>query len=254
MKRIFILFILFLAAITANAQTSKTNPRNEKKEPLSSQVKTLNQHIDDLIRDVDLLYSVYDGMEDKWFKDNKKKIEKIDGVKGQQKKQNDTINQVNDSINTIEKEMEWVNELRAYYENGTLDDLYKGDAMHPSANVTTLRLHMQLLGKNYPKKMNDLMLMAECANSLNVEYNAARNNEYRTQLGKMTECDTKWAIDGLLAVHGDIKNEIDKWDGHTLMDFMTFRKYLMNEYGVELDVDFPFLAEQARKKVELSKK
>ena len=48
---------------------------------------------------------------------------------------------------------------------------------------------------------------------------------------------------------GDIKNEIDKWNEHTLKGLMTLRTNLMNEYGVDLDKDFPYLAEQAWKSI-----
>lgn len=261
MKQILLLFALFFAMVV-NAQNSKVvsvrlnsqNGQNNKKDSSHAQVDAINQRADALIKDIDSLYLKYDTMDDKWFQDKKKTKGKMDEVKGQQTAQQNRIKEANDNIENIKEEMKWIDELRAYYENGTLDDLYKGDALHPCANVTTLQLHMRLLGKNYPKKMDDLMLMAECANSVKGEYNAARNNDYRNRLDKMTECDTKWTIDGLLAVHGEIKEEVDKWDSHTLMGFMTFRKYLMNEYGVDLDADFPFLAEQARKKIELIQK
>lgn len=261
MKQILLLFALFFA-IVVNAQNSKTvsvrpnsqNSQNNKKDNSSAQVDAINQRADALINDIEALYRKYDTMNDKWFQDKKKTKGKMDEVKGQQTTQQNRIKEANNNIENIKEKMKWIDELRVYYENGTLDDLYKGDALHPCANVTTLHLHMQLLGKNYPKKLDDLLLMAECANLVKEEYNATRNNDYRNRLGKMTECDTKWVIDGLLAVHGEIKEEVNKWGGHTLMDMMTFRKYLMNEYGVELDTDFPFLAEQARKKVELPKK
>lgn len=256
MKKLhLIIFALFIAVI-ASAQrpiTVKQFPNNANQKesiPTATQVAEVNQRVNALIKDIESLYSQYNGMSDQWFKnekDIKTKMQKE--VKDLQEEQQKSINTANNSIETIKNEMKWIDELRAYYGNGSLDDLYRGDQQHPKADVSTLRLHMQLLGKDYPKKMDDLLEMAECASSINKEYNAALNKEYRNRLGKVAECDTKWDIDGLLAVHGDVKNEIDKWNDRTLPGLMTLRRYLMNEYGVDLDKDFPVLAEQAWKSI-----
>lgn len=254
MKKILLIVMLFLA-MGANAQQLKksnnsANPKNEN--PTPEQVAELNQRINALINDIESLYSQYKGMSDQWFQ-NKKEIDKKfngeNGVKKEQQAQLVMINEANGKITTIKGELKWIDELRNYYEKGSLDDLYRGNSDHPCADVATLMLHKQLLGSNYPKKIDDLLLLAESAQSLKEEYDAARNKDYRNRLRNMAECDIKWDIDGLLAVHGDIKKEMDNWEEHTLKGLMDKKSYLMNEYGVDLDKDFPYLAEQAWKSI-----
>lgn len=268
MKKLhLIIFALFIASFANAQQPIVANKANQKENfPTATQVAEVDQRVKALIKDIESLYSQYEGMSDQWFKDENRINEKFygkkgakngkkggkngeKGVKNEQGEQQKAIGVADSTINVIKGKLDWIDKLRDYYENGSLDDLYRGDQQHPKAEVSTLRLHMKLLGKDYPKKMDDLLLLAESAQSLKEEYDAARNKDYRNRLRNMAECDIKWDIDGLLAVHGDIKKEMDNWEEHTLKGLMDKKSYLMNEYGVDLDKDFPYLAEQAWKSI-----
>lgn len=257
MKHIVLLFLLSLsmAALAQGHKVTKMPPTSPTKNgtngSTATQVDNLNQRIDILLKDINSMYNVYDEMDDKWFKEKKDKQKKMEEVKTQQGDQRTRNEKAVDSIKEINAQMEWIRNLRDYYEKGSLDDLYRGDNLHPHADTLTLGLHKQLLGENYPKKIDDLMLLAECASLLEKEYNEGRNQEYRNRLAKMDDCKTKRDLDDLLDIHGDIKEDVDKWEDYSLKGYTEFKEYMRTEYGRELDVNFPFLAEQARKKVEL---
>lgn len=272
MKKLLLLFTLFLTmAVAAQKPTAQKVQINTKtsigsNENLSASVKDINNRVDALVKDIEALYDTYNTMEDKWFqndgggvlgffkKDNKEKESKIGRVQMQQDSLRNRIEKAQNVIDSLKSELRWIDTLRMYYEKGSLDDLYRGDDRHPKADLKTLQLHKKILGTNCPKKMDDLLLLAQCAQSLNEEYNAPRNRDYLNRLGKVADCDTKWDLDGLLAVYGDIKDEVDKWKDNSLRGFMTFKNYLKTEYGVDLETDFPDLAKQARKKAGLSNK
>lgn len=259
MKQIVLLFAVLLA-FTANAQTVRKNPKpavgKAKGSVDSTQINDLNQRVADLINEVDSLCQIYNGMNDKWFQ-GKAIDARMKDVKQQCDKAKESMENANTAIDSIKEEMAWIDELLKYYDSHSLDELYRGDGRHPCASVPTLKLHQKLLGTNYPKKIDDLLLLAESASSLKEEYDAEKNKRYQNGLKLITGCDTKWNIDGLLAVHGYIKDELDKGKGSeisTLKELMEFEKYLMNEYGVDLDADFPYLAKQAWAKLPIGRK
>lgn len=242
MRRILIIIAALSTAIIANAQNKEPNALDSIKDKMSAlteQVQSLYNDIAELNKYVNKdanFRKVYQNPEDSFNELKEERDNLIEEIKG-----------INTEKIDIENEQHWIDTLRTYYENGSLDDLY------PHADTLTLRVHKQLLGKNYPKKLDDLLVMVECANLLKVEYDASRNENHRKRLSNVAESDMKWIIDGLLAAHEKVKKNVDNWTDYSLMGFITFRKSLQNELGVLLDT-FPFLAEQARKKVELSKK
>ena len=77
MKKLhLIIFALFIAVI-ASAQrpiTVKQFPNNANQKesiPTATQVAEVNQRVNALIKDIESLYSKYNGMSDQWFKNEK---------------------------------------------------------------------------------------------------------------------------------------------------------------------------------------
>lgn len=159
---------------------------------------------------------------------------------------NNEIADIDKQIKTIEDDGKWIESLRDYYTNGSLDNLY----IH--ADTLMLQVHKQILGPDYPKQMDDLMVMVESSNLLKQKFNSSVNEMYVNKVKQLKNCSTKWKIKKLLDNYGVINNNVMSWtmgEKHSLYDMMVFKKDLNESQGINIDKDYPYLAEEIIKSV-----
>lgn len=234
-KRLFFSLLSFGFVILGCAQSPNTN--------LLQKYKDIANNIDNITTQID---SLKIGIHDQYIKycdlspyTNKKTLEnalkeldiKKDALRNR-------IIELNDSIITVDKECQRILSIRYYYENGNIDSLF----IH--ADLTSLQIHKQLLGKEYPKIMDDLQILLECRNIMTNSYDARQNNVHLEKIEKVESCETKDYLKGLLLIHKDITDEVYNWlreEKHSLYSMAVFSKLLNDNYGISLEEDFIYL-------------
>ena len=227
---------------TANPTINGTNSNYEERlANLSNQFNTLLQDIDADYQSYlksDLYKKLYAGDKDKTFNEISETIRALE-IKRQT---------LPSSIDSLEARQKWVNEVRNYYSSTNIDVLYA------HADLVSLSIHKQILGNNCPSVINELQVLLECAELIKNPYNAVQNSQGRKNLQGVRQCERKDYLLGLLDIYDMVSANVDTWINDkkcSLSDFITFYNYLQGEYGIDLDKDFPFLAERVRKAVVL---
>lgn len=252
MKRTFILQVLMLGLPTlalAQAQPVGSTPAQE---PRVKQVYELCDQVDAIIQDINLEYAKYINDTAHYKKLYKNSIARTITFYKLKKEVKDTrkkIKTTNESIEKIKEEIKWVDTLNGYYTSHQLDPLFE------AIDGSTLQVYKRLLGNDAPKSVHDLLIMQDCVDLLKREYNEKANEDCLRLLKGVADCDTKEELEGLLQTHSAIVSETNGWSSaeHTLYELMDFRKYLREEYGVDLEKNYPFLADKARKSVKFGK-
>lgn len=133
--------------------------------------------------------------------------------------------------------------LRDYYEKD-IDSLYE------LSNMRSLQIHKQMLEGEPPQIMNDLEILFACLDLLENECDETKIAGGLEQLEKVRECYTKKYIRALLIWQKTIAGEVNHWlqgDDHSWFALALFRGKLYEDYGVNLDIDYPYLASEVRK-------
>ena len=180
---------------------------------------------------------------DSLIKNPKDCYEKLNKEKA---KWNDSIKTIQTRINNLKKDS-WVEDLRKYYQNGKIDQLYA------HADLLLLSTHKDILGENYPKKMDSLEVLLKCSELFKNKYNANDNKAYQEKLKEVSECETKNSLQYLLSQQKDITDEVDEWikdeKKHTLFGMKMFYNEIEDGYKVSFEEDYPYLAQIVRDKV-----
>lgn len=248
MKRTIILYFLLLGIPILALAQAKLEASTQTQDSFVLQVNELCKQVDSIIQDINREYEKYkkDTIHYEILYKNKL-VQTITSkkLKDEEKDTREKIEKINDSIDEIKQEIAWVDTLNGYYTNHQLDLLF--DAIDWPA----LQVHKRLLGNDAPKAVNDLHIMHECADLLKRECNEKANRECLSLLDKVGNCDKKEELKTLLQMHSAITSETNGWSvkEHSLYELMDFRKYLHEEYGVNLEKDYPYLAEKSRKTV-----
>lgn len=233
MKRILFLFIIMTFVISNYAQENDSLYSFPSKiSEITQQILDFNRYLESLKEPVNKLYDEI--------------VAQDTDFSTQLNELNNEIADIDKQIKTIEDDGEWIESLRDYYTNGSLDNLY----IH--ADTLMLRVHKQILGPDYPKQMDDLMVMVESSNFLKQKFNSSVNEMYVNKVKQLKNCSTKWKIKKLLDNYGVINNDVMSWtmgEKHSLYDMMVFKKDLNESHGINIDKDYPYLAEEIIKSV-----
>lgn len=228
------------------AKTKEGKPVNSAPEgdDLSAKIIDIENQIESIKAEIHSLYLSYS--EQPLFSDKKHQTEAFAKIDKEKADLRTRINRINDSIAALEEKYQWMERLRDYYEEGTFD------ALIVQSDLVSLKIHKSILGKNYPKVMDNIQTMLEAAELLTKGYDAKQNQKYVQSLKNVQECERKEYLIGLLQVHKDITDEVNSWlakEEHTLYSMAIFQNYLLNNYGVALDADYPWLAAKVREAV-----
>lgn len=234
MKRIvIIIFLMIFASISQAQNVDKIKELPQRLEEINKQISDFNNYIESIRNVTDSLYNV---IQSNGGGDIENKIQEV----------NNEIITIENSIEAIQNYNKWIDDLRVYYTNSPVDMLFA------QSDTLSLRVHKQILGQNYPKRMDDLIKMHECANLLNQEFNKSYVGDAVQTIKGVINCSTKWKIKKLLDNYATISDEVDKWiatEEPTLYNMMAFRKKLNENYNINIDDDYPYLAAKIRQKV-----
>lgn len=207
----------------------------------------ISQRLDALNDSIDSVYKRYN--DNKLFSDK----EYRNNVFAKLDNEIRTLRAKEDSLNVVivngERKLQWVDKLRAYYEDTDIDTLYA------HSDLVSLDTHIKILGTSHPKVMDELKVLFEGKQLLFRKMDPTGNAKARNNLKKVRDCDSKEYLDGLLAVHKEVTEEVEKWlreNNHGMYDAQLLYRRIDNNYGVSLDTDFPYLAGKVREKVKES--
>lgn len=216
----------------------------EGENDLSAKIIDIESRIESIKAEIHSLYLSYSKQQ--LFSEKKYQAEAFAKLENEKADLRIRINSINDSINDLEEKNKWVESLRDYYERVNVDSLIV------QSDLVSLKIHKSILGKKYPKVMDDLQAMLEAAELLTQGYDEKQNQKYVQILKNVQQCERKEYMMGLLQVHKDITVEVNNWlakEEHTLYNMTVFQNYLFNNYDVALDTDYPWLAAKVRESV-----
>lgn len=235
MKKTAILIIVVFLAPPCFSQVKK-QPEFQKK------IEDIEKHIRDLQHQQEfIIHNEWKKIQnDSLTKNPKECFEKLNKEKT---RCTDSIKAVQARINNL-KQDNWVRDLRIYYQNGKIDQLYA------HADLRSLSKHIKILGENHPKVMDDLEILLRCSELLHKEYNAKENEQCQAQLKEVQECATKESLQYFLSVQNDITAEVNEWikddKNHTLFGIMAFYYEIEDAYKISFDEQFPYLSQKVR--------
>lgn len=224
-------------AVPTNATNGGSN--------LSEKINDIENQIESLKTEIHSIYLSYS--KQPLFSDKKAQTEAFNRVEKEKKDLQTRIVRINDSITILEENHQWIERLREYYEKRSIDTLFV------QSDLVSILVHKSIIGNIYPKVMDYIQTLLEGAELLTKEYDAKQNQKYVQSLKNVQQqCERKEYLIGLLQVHKDITDEVNNWmakEEHTLYSMAVFQNYLINNYGVALDTDYPWLATKIRETV-----
>ena len=254
MKRLFLLIITIGVVLFGNAQKVKNVGTGLRQKTVKAQtldavlgsIDNINHQIDSL---KDFIHSEYQGYNtQKLYTDKKFRNDTLANIDREKEALQNKIKEDISIVYSLKEEYKSVDRLREFYDKGNIDTLYA------HADQITLCIHKKIFGNDYPKIMDDLQVLLECAELLAQGYDEKKNKASIQNLKGVRQCDTKELLEGLLLVQKDVSDEVNSWikdEEHTLYSLVMFRKYLFNNYGITLDADFPYLSAKVTEIVKL---
>lgn len=257
MKKIFVIFIMLNVVSTGYAQDAKRTDSQQQhnSESLNSQrtfdgltgrIADINSLIDNLKKDIEEEYQKYSSTE--MYTNEKTRDADFATLGAEMESLRILEKELNHDIDFLKNEYQAVDRIRKYYENSNIDSLFA------HADLMSLQIHKNIFGVEYPKVMDNLQILLECADLLEHKYDSKKKELGRQKLKDVPPCETKEYLDGLLAVQEDITDEVDSWtkdEEHTLYSMTKLRNYLYNNYEISLEIDFPYLYNKVIENVEL---
>ena len=257
MKKIFALLIAINAVVLGYSQEEqRTGLRSMQSlepqtaehtsEELVRRIRSVNHQIAQLKSDIITEYQGYN--KDKLYTDENARNADFNKLEKEKTSLRNQIKEIDQSIQSLNDEYQAVERIREYYEKGNIDTLFN------HTDLLSLQIHKKIFGAEYPKVMDELLILLECAGLLKQEYNLMRKSSGRKRLKDVQQCKTKEYLDGLLSIQEDITNEVSSWikdEEHTFYDIVLFRNYLYNNYAISFDVDFPYLYKKIIERIEL---
>lgn len=249
--------IAIYVVVSGYAQTHKqSNPQRQqvsaksvvmqRPKSLIKRIADINHQIDSLNNDIHREYQGFN--EQKFYTDTKLRKDSLANLEREKEALQKMIDENKAMVTSLEKEYQAVDSILEYYEKGNIDTLYA------HVDLMTLHIHKKIFGESYPRVMDDLQILLECAALFDKEYDEEQNKTCIQNLNDVRQCDTKDLLEGFLLVHKDVADEVNSWikdEEHTLYSMVMFRRYLYNNYGVTLDADFPYLSAKVVEMVQL---
>ena len=127
------------------------------------------------------------------------------------------------------------------------------DTLFSHCNPISLRVYKQIFGENYPSVMDELQILLECSEALKKKYDEEQIQTCLQKCQRVRECPTKEYLEEILPLYKDITEEVDKWlldNDHSLYSMAIEIDVINDNYGVDLESDFPFLANKIRETVQ----
>ena len=236
MKKIVLLLIVINIVSLGYAQDS-----------LIVRISDINQKIDGLKNDIQEKHQEF--RKQKLYTDKKTRDAIFDKLEKQKEGLQSQIKGLSAETDSLKKGLEVVDKLREYYETNNIDSLF----IH--ADPLSLQTHRTILGEDYPKVINDLQILLECADLLRSGYDKVKNSSKREVLKSVQNCKTKEHLDILLSEQKDLTDEVNNWmkvEKHTIYSMVTFQREMHSAYGISLDADFPYLYRKIVEKLELN--
>lgn len=227
-----------------NAQNGKgisTNFGQKTKKPQTPDaifggIATINHQIDSLKGLIHSEYNEY--ATQKLYTDERFRNDSLASIETEKAAMQNKLNEDTCVINSLKEEYRAVDRIRDYYKKENIDTLFA------HSDLTTLSIHKQILGEDYPKVMDDLHILLGCLDLLTKQYDEKGNKTLIQNLERVQQCDIKEKLEGFLLVQKDVTEEVDVWvknGEHTLYGFVAFLRQIHNNYGITLDTDLPFL-------------
>lgn len=227
-------------------QVSEATVPDQMSKSLIDRIVNVNLQIDSLNCDIRREYQEFSNQ--KFYTDKKFRKDSLTNIEKKKVALQKKIDESKVIITSLENEYKAVDNISEYYEKGNIDSLY----IH--ADQMTLIIHKKICGEKYPKVIDDLQVLLECAESLKKMYDEKQNKTCIQRLKGVRKCDTKELLEGFLLVQKDVTDEVNSWiknEAHTLYSLVIFRRYLYNNYGITLDSDFPYLSAKVIEMVKL---
>lgn len=207
--------------------------QNEKESDLFSKIDNINRQIENLRYEIDREYERYSN-ETRFNEDTLAYLDREKDVL------RDVIKIFEDSIAQIEKDLRFDSVLRDFYSKDI-------DVLFTCTDLVSMQVHKRILGKNYPRVMDNLQILLECKELFKKEFNEKQNQAYQQKLNVVQQCEAKEHLSDLLDLHQEISADVDSWikSEHSLYEMML----LYRDYSVTIDDDYPWLAAKIRKAV-----
>lgn len=238
MKKTALLTILLALAAPCFSQVKQQSEFQRSVEEKEKQIRTLQNEQKTII------HSEWTKIQNDSLTVNPKEcFEKLNKEK---KSCNDSIKAVQSRIKKLEQDS-WIRDLRIYYQNGKIDQLYA------HADLKSLSTHIMILGKDHPKVMDDLEILLRCSELLQKEYNAKDNEQFLAQLNEVPDCATKESLQYLLARQNEVTERVENWikedKKHILFGMWDLCNEINEVYSVSFDEQYPYLSQKVRDKV-----
>ena len=214
---------------------------NAQDLPFSNEIGDINKQIDSLEQEIHERYK--QGKNNDLYNDEQSRQIYFAGLAKQKALLRNNITMLEAIIETSKTKLQWIETLRNYYSTTPIDTLFS------HSDPTSLKVHKQILEKRYPKVIDELQILMECSDALKNEYNEKRNQSCLHNLQKVQNCRSKEYLEGVLQVQLAITEEVDNWiskEEYSLYDIFKLADKLYKDYEVDLESDFPFLANKIR--------
>lgn len=123
------------------------------------------------------------------------------------------------------------------------------DTLFSHCNPISLRVYKQIFGENYPSVMDELQILLECSEALKKKYDEEQIQTCLQKCQRVRECPTKEYLEGLLSLYKDINDEVALWlldKDYSLYSMAIEIAYINDNFGIDLEFDFPYLANKIR--------
>lgn len=234
MKKILLVFIVLGIVASGYAQqpqdlTGKINGVNQQIEGLKALIEKEHQ-----------AYSSQTQYTDKGYE------EAVNTFNQEKKVLTDSIASIQADIKKLDKEYQWLEDLRKFY-------LQNMDTVFAHADLVSLDYHKKILGENYPKEMDELKILLDCSAILTKAYNETDVQIGLQKLKDFKPCKSKEYLENLLELHEEVTGDVNRWKNEndfSLFSMMLLYDDLFSKYRISLETDYPYLAGEVRKAVQ----
>ena len=214
---------------------------NAQDLPFSNEISDINKQIDSLEQEIHERYK--QGKNNDLYNDEQYRQIYFAGLAKQKALLRNNITMLEAIIETSKTKLQWIETLRNYYSTTPIDTLFS------HSDSTSLKVHKQILEKRYPKVMDELQILLECSEALKKKYDEEQIQTCLQKCQRVRECPTKEYLEGLLSLYKDINDEVALWlldKDYSLYSMAIEIAYINDNFGIDLEFDFPYLANKIR--------
>lgn len=235
-----------LETIQKKAEEAKTVNVSGKAGNLTKNIVEINEKIANLKKEIGMEYDKY--AKEKFYSDKNYQTATFDSLDKDIKSLERQIKAINDSVAAMKKENDtFMEKLKYFYSDTNIENLYG------KADLVSLEIHRTILGRDYPKVMDELIILLQCSNSFSQKYNEKENSQCLQQLKSVRQCNLKDSLEYLLLSYKEVSDEVENWKKsdreHSLYSMMSLLSYVKREYNRQIDKEYPYLFASLRESV-----